>query len=309
MDLLHLQYFKTVAKTQHITKAAEELMISQSALSKAIIKLEDDLGAALFDRSSSKIKLNSAGEAFLRHTNTIFHELELGRNEVLELVGPESGEVSLATSVPGFLPDLMEQFLTTHRSVRIHQAIMPLPTIKDPLMHGDLDFAFSSSPIDSTGILWTPLLDEEIYLMVPASHRLAGCHDLYLKDFKEDNFICPSAGYGPRNLTDELCAKAGFPPKITFEGTFPEMLGKLVSLQLGVGFISASTAKQFMNSTTDSTSPFYKESVRILKLREPDCRWTIGISRSNIHQLTKAAQRFFHFTINYFKNLQDNVDI
>ena len=84
MELNQLNYFRTVARLQNVTKAAEELYISQPNLSTAITKLESSLGVNLFERKKGKIKLTSNGELFLSHVNRAFQELENGLDAIKE---------------------------------------------------------------------------------------------------------------------------------------------------------------------------------------------------------------------------------
>src|SRR5256886_1659607 len=96
MDLLQLHYFRTVARLEHMTRAAEELLIAQPALSQTIARLEDDLGVPLFDRLGRRIRLNLFGRAFLGRVERIFAELDQGQRELADLAGGEQGQVDLA---------------------------------------------------------------------------------------------------------------------------------------------------------------------------------------------------------------------
>lgn len=85
MELLQLKYFQTVARLEHMTKAAEELHIAQPSLSKTIARLEKDLGVPLFDRQGRQITLNPFGKVFLKRVERIFHELSEGEREIKDL--------------------------------------------------------------------------------------------------------------------------------------------------------------------------------------------------------------------------------
>ncbi|MHB8148225.1 MAG: LysR family transcriptional regulator, partial [Vulcanimicrobiaceae bacterium] len=85
MELQQLAYFRVVARTEHFTQAAEELAITQPALSRAISRLERDLGVALFDHRGRSVRLNRYGRAFLRHAERALVALEEGRREVGDL--------------------------------------------------------------------------------------------------------------------------------------------------------------------------------------------------------------------------------
>src|SRR5690606_25174153 len=96
MELLQLNYFLTVAKHEHMTKAAQELRIAQPALSRTIQRLEEDLGVPLFDRKGRQICLNSFGKAFEAKVKAALHLLEEGRREIEDLSGLKQGRIHLA---------------------------------------------------------------------------------------------------------------------------------------------------------------------------------------------------------------------
>jgi DNA-binding transcriptional LysR family regulator len=98
MDLLQLHYFQTVARLEHVTRAAEELRVAQPALSKTIARLEAELGVPLFDRRGRRVALNAGGRAFLRHVHRVFREVEDGRQELADLAGLARGTVTVAAT-------------------------------------------------------------------------------------------------------------------------------------------------------------------------------------------------------------------
>ena len=96
ITLLQLDYFRKLAATEHITRTARELYISQTALSSMIIGLERELGVRLFDRSKRAIRLNEAGRVYLRYVNEVFAALSNGRAALQELSETGEKQVSLA---------------------------------------------------------------------------------------------------------------------------------------------------------------------------------------------------------------------
>src|SRR5262252_3894795 len=107
MDLLQLHYFRTVARLEHVTRAAEELRVAQPALSKTMARLEGELGVPLFERRGRRIALNTGGRAFLRHVDRIFMALEDGRQELADLAGLARGTVTIAATTLHLLADLL----------------------------------------------------------------------------------------------------------------------------------------------------------------------------------------------------------
>jgi DNA-binding transcriptional LysR family regulator len=114
MDLLQLHYFQTVARLEHVTRAAEERRVAQPALSKTIARLEAELGVPLFDRRGRRVALNAGGRAFLRHVHRVFREVEDGRQELADLAGLARGTVTVAATTLRLLPDLLGAFLERH---------------------------------------------------------------------------------------------------------------------------------------------------------------------------------------------------
>lgn len=152
MELLQLHYFRTVARTEHMTKAAQELCIAQPALSKTISRLEEDLGVPLFDRHRGRIRLNAFGKAFLDKVEKALTLLEEGRKEVSELAGLEQGSIHLATSTLDRLTDALGEFLALYPEVsfRITQASMEEMT--QLVEAGEVDMCFTALPINRPDI-------------------------------------------------------------------------------------------------------------------------------------------------------------
>lgn len=123
MEFLQLYYFQTVARTEHMTKAAEELRIAQPSLSKTIARLEADLGVPLFDRHGRQLRLNSYGKTFLQRVDRVFMEIHEGRRELQDRAGLDKGNITLAVSIPKLLPELLGSFLKEFPDVLIRQRI------------------------------------------------------------------------------------------------------------------------------------------------------------------------------------------
>jgi transcriptional regulator, LysR family len=113
MNLLQLKYFLTVARCEHMTRAAEELHIAQPSLSKVISKLEEELGVLLFERVGRQIKLNHFGKAFLNRVERVFLELDNGKRELSDMSINESSYISIAANNIGPFFILLERIFKT----------------------------------------------------------------------------------------------------------------------------------------------------------------------------------------------------
>ncbi|WP_459501862.1 LysR family transcriptional regulator [Bacillus sp. C1] len=292
MELLQLKYFQTVAKLEHMTKAAEELRIAQPSLSKTIARLEKDLGVPLFDRQGRKITLNSFGKVFLKRVERAFHELSEGKREIKDLAEFHQNSITLAVSIPRILPELLSSFLNEQPNVRFQQFLESTSSMKRQLEEMEIDFCISSVPIEGPEIIWEPLMTEEIFLVVPSGHPLANRGSIHLHEVKNEPFISMNTGYGFRQLTDEFCKEAGFIPHIAFEVDEPGVINELINRGLGIAFVPSLTL--FRNPNLSSNR---------LHIIEPNCKRTIGLGWSKSRYLSSAARQFREFVIHYFSNI------
>jgi hypothetical protein len=115
MDLLQLRYFQTVARPENVTHAAEELHIAQPCISRAIARLEDSVGVALFERTGKRIRLNEFGRVFLKRVERCFNELEEGQRELADLAGAKRGKIVVGATIARILPGLFGEFLKTRQ--------------------------------------------------------------------------------------------------------------------------------------------------------------------------------------------------
>jgi DNA-binding transcriptional LysR family regulator len=268
MELKQLEYFQSVARAEHFTEAAEELGITQPTLSRAIARLERDLGVALFDQHGRSVRLNRYGRAYLRHVESALSTLEAGRRELGDLADKDAGTVAfgfahaLATRI---VPDLIASFRQHHPRARFSLLQNASHIILEELEAGDVDLGLVSPiPTTSARIESVELSSEELLLVVPNDHRFAKRRSVKLAELRDDTFVCLREGYGLRTLTDGFCAQAGFTPKIAFEGEEIATLRSLVGVGLGVAIIPAA------QTPAEQAPPQ-------IHISEPICRRGIGL--------------------------------
>ncbi|MCR8842414.1 LysR family transcriptional regulator [Paenibacillus sp. SC116] len=294
MDLLQLKYFQTVARTEHMTKAARELHIAQPALSVMIARLEEDLGVKLFDRVGRQIRLNVFGKAYLKHVDKALGALEEGRREMEDMAGLEQGSILLATTTLHRVADYLGPFLSLHPHVnfRITQAITE-EVMVELLDKGEIDFCIATSLIEQPGICNLPLQTEEIMLAVPSTHRFAERSSIRLSEVANDPFINLKEGYSFRRITDEFCNKAGFIPNLICEGDEPAAISSLVRAGLGVAFLPAVAKREL-------------PPLHLLHIEEPLCQWTPHLIWLEEHYLSLAAQAFRKFIMGHHDTAQSD---
>lgn len=298
MDLLQLKYFQEVAKHQHLTKAAQELNVSQPALSKMISKLEQRLGYQLFDRTGRQIRLNKLGESYLKIVENVFLELQKGEKELAFLTEKQNDLVSIAVTIPTILPRLLGGFLDDHPKARFRQYQAFAERMKTQLETGEIDVGISTLPIEGENIEWYPIIEEEIMLAVPLSHPLAERKSIFLNEVENDPFIVMPPGYGFRQMTENFCAEAGFYPDFAFEGDETGVTYELVEKGLGVAFSPSLIRSQRLSSL----------KLAELIIAEPKCRRSVGLVWHKNRPQTKTVQEFIAYTINFLEQAKTDFD-
>ncbi|WP_289140113.1 LysR family transcriptional regulator [uncultured Brevibacillus sp.] len=286
MELLQLKYFQTVARHEHMTRAAEELCIVQPALSRMISLLEKELGVQLFDRVGKHIKLNQYGRTFLKNVEKALTALEDGKRELADLSLEKYKYINLAILVGShILSDILVEFRKQYSNIGFHL----VQHVSRSAIQPNFDLCISSSPLELQNISSTPLVNEEIFLAVPANHRLAGRSSILLEEVADEDFISLRAGKSMRGLTDDFCRLAGFTPRIVFETDDPSTVSGLVKAGLGVAFIPGVS----WGGTTGS-------SINLLHIKEPICQRTLWLSWVSDRYITESSQIFRQFMIEYF---------
>ncbi|CAG7607844.1 HTH-type transcriptional regulator CynR [Paenibacillus solanacearum] len=289
MELQQLQYFRTVARLEHMTQAAKELNITQPALSRTISRLEDDIGVPLFERTGRQIRLNRYGEIFLAHLERSFLELDQAKKKINDLAQLETGSVSIATTNVSIFPSLVSSFLRQYPDVRIRQYLRSDINMYRLLETGEIDFCISAEPVEGPDIEWAPLYSEPLLLLVPREERFIRRHEVRLSEMADEKFIHASANNDSASALEHLCRQAGFTPKISFEGNDSAVIGEMVSLGLGISFIPSLLWEKF--------SDIIKDRLHVLAVTDPICTVTTGISRIKDRYMSAAANTFYLYAI------------
>ncbi len=179
LELTLLEQFLVVARTGNMTRAAGELHLSQSALSRSLQRLEDQVGQALFVRQPRAMVLTETGELLVGRAREILKLVEETCVEVAE-VG-RRGRVRLG-AIPTIAPYFLPRVLASFAAARPEVAVTVQEDTTDQLMrrclHGEVDLAVVALPIAGRGLEVEPLFSEELYLVVPPGHPLAEAEDV-----------------------------------------------------------------------------------------------------------------------------------
>ncbi len=233
MDLASLRYFKAVAETQNMSKAAKSLFVSQSALSKSIRALEDELGGPLFLRTGKSLVLNEGGKILLRYATEILNQYSLMQTELSDYFGRKSTDVSVSINIgTHLLTMVLPGFLDRHPQIRlkISQNDFSMPD-RD---NYDICINCSTEKPDIPNAV--TLFREELVLALPRNHPLAGAPAIFMRDLANEHFV-QVRGQQLTEQTNTACLKAGFQPNIILHSDYPSTTLDLIELGVGICFM------------------------------------------------------------------------
>ncbi|RJX38215.1 LysR family transcriptional regulator [Paenibacillus pinisoli] len=294
MELRQLYYFVKVARKEHVTQAAEELHVAQSAVSRQIHQLEEELGVKLFVQKGRNLQLTPAGALFLKRAEVILSDLERAVIEVHEFLDPEKGEIRLGfphSLGNTLIPQVVAAFRKLHPNVKFRFKQGMYPSLIRDLVKGEIDLAFISPyPKENEQVCGEVLLTEELYAILPPGHPLSDEGEIELAQLRDETFVIFSEGYSLRPIVWEACIEAGFEPKIGFEGEETDTIRGLVAAGMGVSLLPELALHQ--------SGLLQPATVRISK---PAVTRTIGLVHRSNEKLPLVAKLFHGFLLRYFK--------
>lgn len=247
MDLEQIRYFLTLSQELHFWNAAEKLFITQSALSRQIQSLEDDMGVKLFERSKRNVKLTKAG-AFLREQwIRMSEEIDRVHRQAKSIHEGTYGTVSIAypgSIAYGFLPAFISAIANELPEVKLELLEPTDISIEQLLLNYQLDLALRRDPAENPALQSIDLYAEHFSLIVPTNHPLKQTNFKSLVQVKDEKFILSGLHQHTFyvNTLRELFRTYGFEPNVHIESDFGAMILSLVSKGLGVSIMPSSYA-------------------------------------------------------------------
>lgn len=245
METDALRWFQLVADGYTVTEVSDVFGVSQSGVSRALARLESDVGTPLLRRSGRVLRMTLAGAAFKGHVDDVVNHLDDGLAAVTELLDPDSGTVSLAfpLSLGSWLvPRLVQGFAVEHPRARVVLARTSVGEgglISQELASRRADLELTAHRVVSSGYAWQKVLLEPLVLAVSPDHRFAARPDVSLAELSGDPFVLRRAPSTMRTQTIDLCGAAGFEPEVIFEADDLPTVRGLVAAGLGVAVVPA----------------------------------------------------------------------
>lgn len=247
MELQQLRYAVAVAEARSFTRAAERYRVVQSALSQQIARLERELGVRLFARTSRRVEVTAAGEAFVLRARECLLAAERAGVEAVAAAGEVRGQVAVGiipTVTAIDLPAVLESFLRTHPQVRILLRAGPSDELAAAVARGDLDVAVLGLPEADRprGVAGRELVrDRHVAVMAP-EHPLAQVAELPLARLADETFVDFPASSPGRLQSDQAFTAAGLRREVAFEVLDPTLIIELVRRGLAIALLPSRVA-------------------------------------------------------------------
>lgn len=246
MNLRDLQYLVALAEHKHFGRAAEASFVSQPTLSTQIMKLEDELGVALVERTPRKVLLTDVGREIVQRAREVLNEIEQIKSIARRTLDPESGTLRLGifpTLGPYLLPHVIPQIRDRFPRLELLLVEEKTEVILRELREGKLDAGILALPIHDQQLHVEKLFDEPFVLAVPEGNALARHTSIQLDDLADQNLLLLEEGHCLRDQALEVCQLAGAGEKSGFRATSLETLRQMVAANVGITLLPVLAVK------------------------------------------------------------------
>jgi LysR family transcriptional activator of glutamate synthase operon len=283
METDALRWFQQVADGTTVTELADVEPMTQSGISRALARLESQVGTALLQRSGRQLRLTHAGPAFKQHVDALIHQLDDGIAAVNQLRDPDHGVIALGFE-PGLgswlVPRLMRDFATTHPTVSF--ALTESTTPHGALLQGGrVDLEIGTREPGRTALASRPVLTYALSLAVSSGHSLAEHATVGPSDVADEVLIRLRAPSSLERATDELLREAAVTPRATVEVTDLASATALVAAGHGVAIVPP-----------DGDASATHDALHYLPITSPAATQTIVVSASSERRLLPAPRLF-----------------
>ena len=284
-DLPDLQAFVAVAERNSFRQAANDLFISQPALSRRIDKLEEALGVKLFERTTRRVQLTNVGQAFLVNVRDALNGLEDAVLGVADLAAHRTGTVTLAcvpSAVWHFLPDVLKRYTAQFPKIRVRVHDESAQDVLNLVLTGEADFGICFTGAENPEINFQPIYVESYVLAMRRDHPLAGRKKLSWKDTVDERYISVAKSSGNRSVLDAALAGVEKHPWISCEINHVSGILALVESGLGVAAVPGL-----------SILAQRQGAVIGVPLVNPSVKRTLGLISKRQHAMAPASRTLF----------------
>jgi DNA-binding transcriptional LysR family regulator len=251
MDLRQLEIIRAIAETGSFTAAGDKLHVSQSAISRQILILEDELGEPVFHRIGRRIRITPAGESLLQLGHRVFRDLQDTVSAISDTREALRGSIGLVGGMTVCLyvfPTLLAEVRRIHPNVDMRVTVGSAQRSVEMLRSGSGDLGLLTLPIEASDLVSVPLLTEELLLATYPSHPLAAQKRIVPADLEGQPFVLFETGSITRRIVEEFFAREGITPPIIMETENVEIIKAMVRSGLGISIIPWQAAAADVNT-------------------------------------------------------------
>ncbi len=260
--------------------------VTQAAISMQIRQLEEEVGLQLFTRTPRRVILTEAGEHLLERARKILREHDAAVAEIAEIAGSEHGRLRIGSASGTFamnqLPVILQEIRRKYPNSELTVTAGTSSRLVDRILHGEIDTAFVSLPVDNLSISTESLFSDEIVAVAWPGHPLAKEKYISAATLAGENLILGERGGNTRRMIDEFFAAANVRPNITMELSRQEAINRMVEIGMGVGIAGVkSVAKEIKEGRLVS---WFIEGAEI--------KWELGLARLRGGHYSPIAKEF-----------------
>ena len=288
MELRQLTLFIEVAKHKSITKAAEHMHLSQPALSKAVMALEEELGMTLIIRTNKTSDLTDAGKVVLEYAqrmNALQDEMKTSLNDMTNLA---RGQINIG--LPPFIgslffPRVMAKFHHAFPNIELNITEYGGARVVKSVEEGEFELGVAVLPIDEHLFDVYPIVEEEMKLLVYKKHHLANRKEVDVNELKNEEFIFYHEEFALNQIMRNHFIASGFEPKILFKSSQWDLMTEMVAANLGITILPQSICNRVLNT-----------DIRIIDL-EQDILWRLAVLTKKDRYISNAGKTFIDFIL------------
>ncbi|XNQ39716.1 LysR family transcriptional regulator [Bacillus sp. 1P10SD] len=288
LELRQLRLFIEVAKHKSITKAAENMHISQPALSKSIMALEDELGMTLIIRTNKTSDLTDAGKVVLEYAIRMTVLVDEMKTTLIDMTNLSRGQINIG--LPPFIgslffPRVMAKFHHAFPNIELNITEYGGARVVKSVEEGEFELGVAVLPIDEQQFSVYPIVEEEMRLVVYKDHRLSDREEVELKELKDEEFIFYHEEFALNQIMRNHFIAAGFEPKILFKSSQWDLMTEMVAANLGITILPQSICNRAFNS-----------DLKVIKLQD-DIMWRLAVITKKDRYISNAGRTFIDFIL------------
>ena len=293
MELLQLKYFLELCETQHVSKTAEKLNISQPSLSSTIKKLEKELGAPLFVRKGRNLELSEYGQVYKDYIQQAFFAMENGRRQIKLMRDEDEKSINLGILSPYVWNDTFRSFREQYPDIKINQFSIEGFKFLSAIIDGRIDMYIGGvNNIYNEKIEYETLYDDEMAILMHKSHPFAHRKKISLTECYNEKFINLDSSTNLQKFISTMYQDAGFEPNVIMVCDYT-LRDQMVIENYGISITTKLSAMQCKS-----------DKVSYAIITEPAQRRKLGIAWRKNAVFTKSMKLFYDFAKDYYRNVE-----